>query len=594
MLVNLLDVRQALEKEAVVPCFQPIVELRTGNLAGFEVLARWQHPSLGLILPENFISLAEENGLIGELTHQILSKSFLAASGLPEPLSLAVNVSPIQLQYVSLPRQIYHAAWDYSFPLRRLTVEVTESALVNNLERARKIATELKDMGCELALDDFGTGYSSLTHLQALPFSKLKVDRSFVGSMTEKRGSRKIVAAVVGLGHSLGMMTVAEGVETQEQADILLWLGCELAQGWLYGRPLPAEHLPDMIADSPRKLSTQLSTSRDGTMVSSLEAMPAQRSAQLQAIYDGAPVGLCFLDKNLRYVSINQRLADLNGAPVVAHIGRTVQEMAPKVFPRVQPFLERALQGEIIVNLEVLKPSPKRGEPDLTVHSSYYPAFDEAEWWVQKFPVRGITASIPEAHRLESVDNLGWMDGFRQDFKIMPEFMSRHQHVRSCNISGEQQHLALREKFADFNGRINSRHSFHHNVADEDVYRVYEDVVNCLWAAIYRTGVEPLRFRIKARVSATSRSSSTTRTLIVRVSPEVALILRGSQLPQCCRWNETVFPLLKTLGLVAGAGVEIAVEMNSPRDFSAVLACRRYQRYGSGVHHRRRLPAWAC
>ena len=149
MLVDLHDVRQALEKEAVVPCFQPIVELRTGNLAGFEVLARWQHPSLGLILPENFISLAEENGLLGELTHQILSKSFLAATALPEPLFLAVNVSPIQLQYVSLPRQIYHAAWDNGFPLRRLTVEVTESALVNNLERARKIASELKDMGCE-------------------------------------------------------------------------------------------------------------------------------------------------------------------------------------------------------------------------------------------------------------------------------------------------------------------------------------------------------------------------------------------------------------------------------------------------------------
>jgi PAS domain S-box-containing protein len=378
MLVKLLDVRQALESEAVVPCFQPIVELRTGNLAGFEVLARWRHPSLGLILPENFISLAEENGLIGELTHQILSKSFLAATALPEPLFLAVNVSPIQLQYVSLPRQIYHAAWDYGFPLRRLTVEVTESALVNNLERARKIATELKDMGCELALDDFGTGYSSLTHLQSLPFSKLKVDRSFVGSMTEERGSRKIVAAVVGLGHSLDMMTVAEGVETEEQADILLWLGCELAQGWLYGRPLPAERIPDMIAASPRKLSTQFSTSRDGMTVSSLEAMPAQRSAQLQAIYDGAPVGLCFLDKNLRYVNINQRLADLNGAPIVAHIGRTVQEIVPKLFPRVQPFLERALQGEVIANLEVLKPSPKPGEPDLTVHSSYQPAFDEA------------------------------------------------------------------------------------------------------------------------------------------------------------------------------------------------------------------------
>src|SRR5580658_218644 len=378
MLINVLDVRQALESEAVIPCFQPIVELHTGNLAGFEVLARWQHPSLGLILPENFISLAEENGLIGELSHQILSKSFLAASALPEPLSLAVNVSPIQLQYASLPRQISQAAEDHGFPLRRLTVEVTESALANNLENARKIATELREMGCKLALDDFGTGYSSLTHLQALPFSQLKVDRSFVKSMTEKRESRKIVAAVVGLGHSLEMITVAEGVETEEQADILLWLGCELGQGWFYGRPLPAEHIPDMIAASPRTLSTPFSGSGGSIAAPRLEATPTQRWAQLQAIYDGAPVGLCFLNKNLRFVSINQRLADMNGAPVAAHIGRTVHEMLPNMFPRVQPFLLRALQGEAIVNLEVLKPSSKPGEPDLTVHSSYQPVFDEA------------------------------------------------------------------------------------------------------------------------------------------------------------------------------------------------------------------------
>lgn len=378
MLANLSDVRRALESDAVVPCFQPIVELRTGTLVGFEVLARWQHPSLGLILPERFISLAEENGLIGELTHQILRKSFLAAAALPDQLSLAVNVSPIQLQYVTLPGQIRRAAEEYGFPLERLTVEVTESALVNNLERARKIATEIKDMGCALALDDFGTGYSSLTHLQALPFSKLKVDRVFVKSMTEMRESRKIVAAVVGLGHSLNMTTVAEGVETEEQANILLRLGCEWAQGWLYGRPMPAEHIPDVIAASPRTLSTQLSESCGSMTVSSLEAMPAHRSAQLQAIYDGAPVGLCFLDKNLRYVSINQHLAELNGAPVAEHIGRTVQEMLPQLFPRVQPFLQRALLGVKIVNLEVLKPSPKSGEPDLTVRSSYQPALDEA------------------------------------------------------------------------------------------------------------------------------------------------------------------------------------------------------------------------
>ena len=379
MLVALHDVRRALESEALVPCFQPIVELRTGRLAGFEVLARWEHPDLGLILPENFISLAEENGLIGQLTHRILSQSFLSAPVLPEPLFLAINISPIQLHYLSLPRQIQDAAEDHGFPLQRLIVEITESALVNNLDRARKIAIDLREMGCQLALDDFGTGYSSLNHLQALPFSKLKIDRSFVASMMEKRESRKIVAAVVGLGHSLGMATVAEGVEAEEHADILLWLGCELAQGWLYGRPLPAERIPEMVACAPRTVSSRiLSETSEGSM-SSLEAMPTHRTAQLRAIYSGTPVGLCFLDRNLRYVSINQRLANLNGAPIAAHIGRPVQEMIPKLFPRLQPFLQRALQGETIANLEVLKPSPKPGEPDLTVLSSYQPAFDEAD-----------------------------------------------------------------------------------------------------------------------------------------------------------------------------------------------------------------------
>jgi PAS domain S-box-containing protein len=379
MLVNISDIRRALESDAVVPCFQPIVELRTGTIAGFEVLARWQHPSLGLVLPEGFIPLAEDNGLIGQLTSQVLRKSFIAAVGLPENFSLAVNVSPIQLQYATLPGQIYRAAEEFGFPLERLTVEITESALVNNLKRARKIATEITDMGCKLALDDFGTGYSSLAHLQALPFSKLKVDRSFVRSMTEKRENRKIVAAVIGLGQSLNMTTVAEGVETEEQANILLLLGCALAQGWLYGRPMPADHIPDMIAASPRTLSAQFPALWGNMAASGVEAMPTLRSAQLQAIYDGAPVGLCFLDKHLRYVSINRHLADLNGAPVEAHIGRTVQEMLPTMFPRVQPFLQRALLGVKIDNLEVLKASPRPEEPDLTVRSTYQPVLDEAQ-----------------------------------------------------------------------------------------------------------------------------------------------------------------------------------------------------------------------
>jgi PAS domain S-box-containing protein len=379
MLVDLIDVRQALQHEEVVPCFQPLVELKTGRLAGFEVLARWQHPDLGLILPENFISLAEQNGLIGSLSKQIMTKAFMSAPVLPEPLVLAINFSPIQLRYLSLPFQIREASKDSGFPLQRLMVEITESALINNLEVARKIAIELKEMGCRLALDDFGTGYSSLRHLQALPFSELKVDLSFVQSMTYNRESRKIVAAVVGLGNSLGMNTVGEGVETEEQADILLWLDCDLGQGWLYGHPLPADRIPDMVAAAPRTLSNAMLTQRNEGGISSLEALPAQRLAQLRAIYNGAPVGLCFLDRSLRFVSLNQRLADLNGVPVVAFLGKTVEELLPELFPQIQPYLLRALRGEAIADVEVFRPSDQPGKPDMTILGSFQPAFDEAQ-----------------------------------------------------------------------------------------------------------------------------------------------------------------------------------------------------------------------
>jgi PAS domain S-box-containing protein len=378
MLVDFADVKSALEQNAIVACFQPLVELRAGRLAGFEVLARWQHPQLGLVLPENFISVAEENGLVGQLMLQVLRKAFMSAPFLPEPLVLAVNVSPLQLHDPKLPGQIREAAAEAGFPLERLTIEITESALVNNLERAKKIVGELKAMGCKLALDDFGTGYSSLLHLQALPFDQLKVDASFVKSMTNTRESRKIVAAVVGLGHSLGLSTVAEGVETAEQADMLLRLGCELGQGWLYGRAVTVDRIPDIVAASPRPLSTRLSIHGDGLAVSSLEAMPAQRLPQLQAIYDGAPVGLCFLDRNLRYVSLNRRLADMNGAPVADHLGRTVQEMIPKMFPLVEPYLRRTLQGEAIADVEASRPANKPGEAARTNLVFYQPALDEA------------------------------------------------------------------------------------------------------------------------------------------------------------------------------------------------------------------------
>jgi EAL domain-containing protein (putative c-di-GMP-specific phosphodiesterase class I) len=293
MPVELNDVRRALENDELIPCFQPLVSLHTGRLTGFEVLARWHHSERGLVLPENFISLAQENGLMTELMQQILRKALLAASVLSDPLTLAFNVSPSQLHDRKLPGQILELAAAAGFPPARLTIEVTENALLGDLAQVQTVANELKAMGCRLALDDFGTGYSSLSHLQALSFDELKIDRSFIAAMTHKRESRKIVAAIIGLGHSLGIITVAEGVESEEQAEMLLWLGCKRGQGWLYGRPVTADHISALIAAPRRELPGTPCSPGEAWAVSSLEALPTQRLAQLQAIYDGAPVVEC-------------------------------------------------------------------------------------------------------------------------------------------------------------------------------------------------------------------------------------------------------------------------------------------------------------
>jgi PAS domain S-box-containing protein len=379
MIISVDEVRRAIDGDELIPSFQPIVGLHTGRITGFEVLARWQHPEFGLVLPSNFISLAEDNGLISLLTHQVFHKAFVAASLFPDPLMLSVNISPIQLRDPSLGAQIRALAEADGFPLHRLIVEITESALLTDLERAKIIAEELTSGGCKLALDDFGTGYSSLAHLQALPFSELKVDRSFVNAMTRTRESRKIVAAIIGLGHSLGLATVAEGVETEEQADMLLWLGCEKGQGWLYGQAVSARDTGLLIEAPPRPMSARLTGPGDGWASSNLEALPTQRLAQLQAIYDGAPVGLCFVDRQLRYVSINQRLAQMNGSSVSAHLGRTVKEMIPQSYPNLEPYLQRALLGEVVPEVEVSRPSNVAGGPDWIARLSYQPAFDEAD-----------------------------------------------------------------------------------------------------------------------------------------------------------------------------------------------------------------------
>ncbi|MEO6816393.1 MAG: EAL domain-containing protein, partial [Edaphobacter sp.] len=373
-----IELRKALKNGEIVPYFQPMVGIRTGKLVGFEVLARWLHPQRGTIHPDAFIPVAEEAGLIGELTETILLQAFATTASLKKGLNISVNVSPIQLREPSLSEEIARAAAMAAFPLHQLTIEITESALVDNLELAASIATKLKNLGVKLALDDFGTGYSSLRNLQALPFDELKVDRTFVSSMIQSRDSRKIVAAVIGLGQSLKLTTVAEGIENETQADILRWLGCDVGQGWLYGPPVAARDLSKII-DAPMSTATHtLHDSLASDLITCIEPLPSQRLAQLQAIYDGAPVGLAFVDADLRYVSVNQRFARMNTISPEEHLGHKVSDISPPaVYSQIEPFLLRALKGEAITGLEVAVPVTPEHPERITLLATHQPARDE-------------------------------------------------------------------------------------------------------------------------------------------------------------------------------------------------------------------------
>jgi diguanylate cyclase (GGDEF)-like protein len=237
----------AIKNGEIVPFFQPIVDLTNGGVAGFEVLARWLHPTKGLIPPVDFISLAEKNGLIDELLFTVLKRACLDMKSLPSDLTIGINVSPCQIQDQRLPHRILATLNRAQFSPSRLEVELTESALVSDMEAAKSVVMSLKGLGIRVALDDFGTGYSSLSYLSDLPFDKIKIDRSFIKTVHDRRESLKIVGAIIGLGRSLGAAIVAEGIETERDEVALQSMHCSLAQGYLYSKPVPAEELPALL-----------------------------------------------------------------------------------------------------------------------------------------------------------------------------------------------------------------------------------------------------------------------------------------------------------------------------------------------------------
>ena len=249
MYLDRQDVCRGFSQHEFTVFFQPLVKIKTGQLVGFESLSRWNHCEVGAVSPDTFIPLIQSSGLTALFTKIQLQLTLSATSLLPGTLRLSMNLSPQQLLDDSLPEQLAAAAAAARFSLDRLTIEITERALQEDLSRVQSACLSFKQMGCRLSLDDFGTGQSSLFHLQAVPFDELKVDRSFILRMRQDSASRKIVAAVVGLGKNFALDTVAEGVETAEQAALLCEMGCVYAQGWLYGKPAPAGTIPQLAAD---------------------------------------------------------------------------------------------------------------------------------------------------------------------------------------------------------------------------------------------------------------------------------------------------------------------------------------------------------
>jgi len=234
--------------------YQPQVELATGQIVGAEALLRWQHASRGMIPPSVFIPMAEDNGMIGLLGEWVLDAACTDAvawqtAGLP-PLRVAVNVSGRQIGNDHVVDKVAAALKNSGLAPQLLEVEVTESVVMQDAARAISTLNALKDMGVTLAIDDFGTGYSSLSYLKRFPVNKLKIDKSFVDGMVDDPDDAAIVMAIIAMAQSLRHTVIAEGVETEAQAERLRAYGCDEMQGYLFSRPLPADQFVELLRNA--------------------------------------------------------------------------------------------------------------------------------------------------------------------------------------------------------------------------------------------------------------------------------------------------------------------------------------------------------
>lgn len=231
------ELRHAINRKQLHVNYQPILDARSGEINGYEALMRWNRPGHGMSEPEIFIPIAEESGSIVQLGEWILREACIEAARWPQPLTIAVNVSPVQFLLPNLCERVAEILKEASLAPERLELEITEAALARDRNRVMNTLQRLRGLGVRIVMDDFGTGFSSLSNLRSFPFDKIKVDRSFTGILEHDAGARSIVRAIIGLGHSLGMPVVTEGVQTEMQRQIVVEEGCTQVQGLLLGKP---------------------------------------------------------------------------------------------------------------------------------------------------------------------------------------------------------------------------------------------------------------------------------------------------------------------------------------------------------------------
>jgi len=269
-------IRRGIPRGEFVPYYEQQIDLETGKLVGFEMLARWNSPQLGLVSPDIFIPVAEEIGVIGELSESLIKQAFADAKKWDPELTLSINISPIQLRDPWFSQKLLRLLVESGFPANRLDIEITESCLHENIGVVRSVVTSLKNQGIQISLDDFGTGYSSLAQLRSLPFDRLKIDRSFVSELAEEGASSKIVEAIVSLGRGLDLPITAEGIENDNVLQTLRKMGELKGQGYHYGRPEDAARTLDRLA---RK-----------QLLAVLKKVDAEEDAKLSKLGDELPL----------------------------------------------------------------------------------------------------------------------------------------------------------------------------------------------------------------------------------------------------------------------------------------------------------------